>query len=61
MPEGSYTKDQLHLLGRALKVDSRLVESELLCFARVKQSERGAHILVRSDVLDAWSAIPKTL
>ena len=61
MTEDLYTRDQLHLLSRALQVDSRLVESELLCFTLVKKSKDGKHNLVRSDILEAWSAIPKTL
>ena len=59
--EDLYTRDQRHLLSRALQVDSRLVESELLCFTLVKKSNDGKHDIVRSDILEAWSSVPKTL
>ena len=61
MTEDLFTRDQLHLLSRALQVDSRLVESELLGFTLVKKSEGSTHNLARNDILDAWNTIPKTL
>ena len=48
-----------NLLSKALKVGSRLVESELLCFSLNKKLQRKDRVASRSDVLEAWTVIPK--
>ena len=53
-----FTATETSLISRALQVDNRLCESELLCYAVNKKVERKECQVTRRDICDAWNAIP---
>ena len=57
----SFTHEQIRSFSRALGVDFRLVDSELLCYASYKKFQSRTNPPIDRDVLlEAWYAIPKS-
>ena len=54
------TEAKLQALSRALHIDRRLVDSELICFVMNKRVSREQCTINRSMILEAWRCVPQS-